>query len=314
MTNKSTNKNRSSISRREIDEFWLSLAHKEPSKPASINQMQPMMDTVLSTWTSNDAGTDGTDMTTRIRKSIASKLKIHNFVGMQPMAQSSGSVYVLQWGPTLNDSKTLEIVSRPIIAKDWCFSTTMQQIKGCPDAYADELICAYTSEICSEIHNGYMDLMYEVSTKVDFRINLNDSPDTNLDKIVAGANEIARNARRGAGNKVILPYDMYHHLIPALQKVGFSPAGGDGSVSDVMYCGTALGMDIYSSMRNTVVLIGYKGDAGETDVGIYHAPYQLEVAIREIPPYARSEISTHYNYGQYMPLNVGDYYVSMQVR
>lgn len=296
MTNKTTNKRKSTT---------------PPIIDAIPTRHTPMV-AVLEALTSNaaDRDSDVVNIAQHIRTILADKLKLHHFIGIQPMVAPVGLIYALVCTQQSSDTNSLELIPKPIEARMWKLSTKVNY----PNEYTDELLQAHATELCTEMHNEYMDLMYRVSTVVDFRLDLGENPDVMLAKLMEGSKEIGRMSRRGRGNRMILPYEVYCLLIPSLMARGFVQHQGERELTDILFCGIIDGVEIYTSIRNTVVLIGYKGCTGETDCGIFHAPFQLEVTQGETSVDGDSTISTHYRYGQRVMPTACHYYVSIQVR
>jgi len=103
--------------------------------------------------------------------------------------------------------------------------------------------------------------------------------------INAVCNEIARKTRRGPGNFIVVS-PMVVSILQSAAKSVFAPAvaGSFKGPNNSMLVGTLNGtIKVYSylwnqvsglgSTVNDVILVGYKGGNGETDVGYFYCPY-----------------------------------------
>jgi len=103
--------------------------------------------------------------------------------------------------------------------------------------------------------------------------------------INAVANEIARKTRRGPGNFIVVS-PMVVSMLQSAAKSVFAPAvaGSFKGPNNTMLVGTLNGtIKVYSYLwnqvtglsgaTNDVILVGYKGGNGETDVGYFYCPY-----------------------------------------
>mgnify|MGYP001043158264 FL=1 len=140
-----------------------------------------------------------------------------------------------------------------------------------------------------------MNELYEIA--VDEEVNIAQDVFASAEKITSvilhinmAANEIARATRRGAGNFAVIDPSMLAYLQAHNSKVSnhvlflFDDIKlGDGLVH-VGYVGGTIklyatsGFTVESQPNNNVVLVGYKGAAGETDTGYIYSPYILTIS------------------------------------
>lgn len=309
MTNKKTNKNREKPTK---------LQYKWPNP--SNDEVRNIMRT---TWQKNhkcDDVSPSADVVTRITNSIHEKLstamQLPDYIGIQPMIAPTGLLYNLRYTqqPDNCDQMSLEIVSHAIEAKSRSLGIRIP-FDVVTDGLEGEIVQAAAMEISRDFNEEFMDLMYQNSTYVDFRLDLEEDPDAIITKIMRACNDIARNSRRGVANKVVLPYELYAHILPYMSSKGWFTTTNNQTMSDLLHVGTLFDtQDVYVSIRNTVVLLGYKGGAGETDTGIFFCPHQINSHVSINPCTFEPSITMNTRHGRFVTENAKDYYISIQVR
>ena len=299
MTNKTSNKNRTcDLSQEQIEDSWIRLAQDRPTK---FEQTSANKTRLFDTWQHNSHPheselCDIPSITKQIHTLIAAKLKLHDIVGVQGMAKPIGLIYELTYSPSsCAGLMVLKINSCAVEVKSKTMSTqyNLDMLNDAMGLHSidlhGEIMQAVADEAVREFHNEFMDLIYVTSTDVNFRINMDESPDVIVNKILEACGVVAQNSHRGKANRVILPYELCMYILPYLMDNNmFKYNQEDNSCGDLLHLGNMFNdIEIYSSIRNTVALFGYKGKS-ETDTGIMFCPYQLNMFVT-----TRSDTNEH---------------------
>jgi len=315
MTNKTTNKNR--------------IVELSQDRPTKRDQKHIAENRLFDAWQHNSHShkselCDIPSITTQMHTLIAESLKLCDIVGVQEMVKPVGLIYELthsQQSQSPNNRMVLEITSNAVEVKSKTMSAQyiIEMLKEAADLhYTDlhpEIMQAVALECCREFHNEFMDLIYVTSTDVDFRIDMEESPSVIVDKILEACNVVAQNSHRGKANKVILPYELCMYILPYMIDMNmFEYSQEKNMMGDLLHLGNIFNdIEIYSSIRNTVALFGYKGKS-ETDTGIMFCPYQLNLFVTTRPDTNEHRVRMRARYATHTVKNASDYYVSIQVR
>ena len=211
---------------------------------------------------------------------------LHEMIGVQPMSGPVGMVYTLR--TVKHDGKmTLEMVGQTIEAgskklsarvgiepfQDNALSKSNDIIQKLGQEIADE----YSAEVVSILtryaksHDGnelpesyrWRTVKYtSISKPADFHCTIN-----------VYANRIADRTRRGAGNFIIINQKILDTIKDTKQYVPFSGEVPEGYLKQVGWLNDRykVFLDKYDTENN--VIVGYKGASGETDAGLFFAPY-----------------------------------------
>lgn len=327
MTNKKTNKKQSEdvLTQRDINAKWIKI---EQDKPTNQELDEIQANKLFKRFQENGIAQeseicDSDEITKIIHRMFSNKTMLHHLVGVQEMSHPVGLVYLLRYVNKDDNSSrmTLEVISRAVKAASrtmnirWNIDMINDAMTASNIDLLHEILQAATSEICRDLHDDYSDLIYQNSMDVDFRIDTDEDPMVCINKFVAASNAVVRASRRGAANRMVLPYELFMHLLPTMmdQNIFELASTSNQSASDLVYVGKLYNnIKIYSSIRNTVVLIGYKGNNSELDAGIIHSPYQLTPMV--FASAAQHTIAIRARYATHVADNAKDYYVSIQVR
>jgi len=325
MTNKTSNKNRTcDLSQEQIEDSWIRLAQDRPSKSERNLAAKTRL---FDIWQHNSYPheselCDIPSMTKNMHTLVAENLNLHNIVGVQEMAKPIGLIYALQYTKqTESERGQLEIISGAIEAKSRTMNAqyNIDMINEAVGIHGmdlqSEIMQAVASEVCRELHSDFMDLIYVIGTDVNFRIDMEEAPKDIVNKILTACDVVALNSRRGKANKVILPYELCVYILPyVIEHNMFEYQTETNSMGDLLQLGTLFNdIELYTSIRNTVVLVGYKGKS-ETDTGIIFCPYQLNLFVATRPNTDEHRVLMRARYAVHTVSNASDYYVSIQVR
>ena len=209
---------------------------------------------------------------------------LHEIIGVQPMSGPVGLIYKLR--TVTHDGKmALEIVSDPIEAcsKKLGARVNIEPIQDnnatldadTQRALGQEIADEYSAEIVSILTRfakshkvqpesyGWRTVKYtSISKPNDFLCTIN-----------VAANRIADRTRRGSGNFIIINQKILDVIKDRDYYVPWDGTSPDGYLKQVGWLNKQykVFLDKYDTENN--VIIGYKGSAGETDAGLYFAPY-----------------------------------------
>jgi len=285
-----------------------------------------------------------------VAKQVWDGTVVKHLIGAQPMKDNIGKVYSLQYkihegdengGLALADGRimSLEVVADAIEAKTEKSNSLIplnltKQLQA-PDAAKDsatDFELALAAELVQELDTRYIKKIVDVSTKhpdVDISIK-SDMPvfvgdrfaelSFNISRICS---DIARRTRRGHGNWVLCsPLIICVLQISALSTFAPTPIGSFKGPNNIMLVGKLNGMvDMYSYLpsytldtTDDTVIIGYKGNSGEVDAGLFYCPHTMVTHARKhkddkgelVLPFASKEAS-------FVVERASEYYASFDV-
>jgi len=215
---------------------------------------------------------------------------LHEMIGIQPMSGPVGLIYKLRTvkhgGKMALEviSQTIEASSRKLSARvniepiqdsvvDGVvvdiFDKDIQRAVGqeIADEYSAEIVGILTqyakSHIVQPEEYGWRTVKYSsISTPENFLCTIN-----------VAANRIADRTRRGSGNFIIINQKILDVIKDNRFYVPFSEEVSGGYLKQVGWLNDhyKVFLDKYDTENN--VIVGYKGPAGETDAGLFFAPY-----------------------------------------
>jgi len=210
---------------------------------------------------------------------------IHEMIGIQPMCGPVGLIYKLRY--IKHDGKmALEIGSAPIeasskmlgvrvpftkIQDNYVFGKSNDDIiqkigQEIADEYSAEIVNILTryakSHDGKELPESYRWRTVKYTSMSDFHCTIN-----------VYANRIADRTRRGGGNFIIVNQKILDTIKDTKQYVPFSKEVPDGYLKQVGWLidRYKVFLDKYDTDNN--VIVGYKGNNGATDAGLFFAPY-----------------------------------------
>lgn len=225
-----------------------------------------------------------------ISASLSLTRGIGEIVGFQPMRGPVGLIYTLRYKDLDNPKKMcLEVVSEAVEAKS-------RKLKASWALEAQQdMMAIHGKDITEEISKATgNEIIHEITAEILHRIILNSDTKTikipNLDSVNVddvrkltvsinmAANQIAGDTRRGAGNILVCGLEAISLL--QMLPTGFVPStevphstylAKAGTLNDcfTVYSSTVLPLDM--------IIVGYKGAAGDTDAGITYSPYLLGI-------------------------------------
>jgi hypothetical protein len=215
------------------------------------------------------------------------RLQIDNFAGVQPMNAPVGTVSTMEWKNT-KEGIVLDVIDHVVTAqtRKMQISMTTEFIQNVQQPYNADCVqsvsYAVADEMADETQSAMCNIMYQNSANCyDFRLEVDDDPQTNVLKLLDASNDIAIRSKRGVANVWILPTDLYASLTPIFHQTSFEREHNPPTTfQDIQYMGTFNKQHkIFVSHRNTVALLMYKGNASDTiatiDAGLIFQPYQL---------------------------------------
>lgn len=267
-----------------------------------------------------------------VAKNMLDNLTARHFVGCQPMTGPVGLVYLLRYvaGEENEDGTkkmTLNVESRAVEARSREFNTkwtitAAQDLKAMHDTDLQKEMEYVTGlEMATETNEAIIDHLHEISHKEDVA-KMKDDVELII-HINRACNEIGRRTRRGAGNFIIVDAPTLTRIENVANRNSsprdmFVPAQEEqGRVGSVLFAGTLNNtIKVYVSLfHEDKILVGYKGGHGETDAGVYFAPYVL------VMPTGPFIDSTTFNpmmklltrHGSYVDEKSSDYYVTLNL-
>jgi len=228
------------------------------------------------------------------------QLTILKLIGCQPMAGPVGLAYKLRYREeereeqekkketpagflegTQGKKLSLEVVSQAVEARTqrlsagWSIEATEDVTKIHGINIEAEMIQALAHEIAFEMNNEYINIMRRVGIEQKVKINGDDFAITI--RINQACSAIAQTTRRGAGNWIVISPTMLARIQAAVAGKGIyetakdEPKTGSVLLAGVLNSSIKVYVDMYSP--DDQILVGYKGNNGETDTGIAYCPY-----------------------------------------
>lgn len=213
---------------------------------------------------------------------------LHEMIGVQPMCGPVGLIYKLR--TVKHDGKfALEILSQPIEAGSKKLSARVG-IEPLQDNAAlgksnDVIIQKLGQEIADEYSAEVVSILTRYAKSHDrdalpetykwrtVKYTTISKPNHFLCTINVYANRIAERTRRACGNFIIINQKILDAIKDTNQYVPFSEKVPDGYLKQVGWLNDQykVFLDKYDTENN--VIVGYKGASGETDAGLFFAPY-----------------------------------------
>ncbi len=215
---------------------------------------------------------------------------IQGMIGVQPMSGPVGMIYKLRHNFEPGKGKgeggrfSLEILGETVEASSKKLSARVG-IEPLQDNAAlgksndviiqklgQEIADEYSAEVVS-ILTRYAKSHRGTPESYGWRTIAPDTPKEFLRNVNLSANRIADRTRRGCGNFIIINQKILDAILNTKYYVPWSGTSPDGYLKQVGWLNDQykIFLDSYDTENN--VIVGYKGTAGETDAGLFFAPY-----------------------------------------
>jgi len=212
--------------------------------------------------------------------SFVKNLAIKHLVGVQPMMQPVGQMYLLKYidrgedmNPEINDRKaTLNVESQIVEAKNFKFNTSHMMEAMMEISSGLESSFNIANEITNEIYEDIKHDIAKIAHKDSVDVSDNHTANDIFAIISQYANEIGRNTRRGTGNWAIVSSTLAEIIAPKLK---IDETLSDRNYGYMGYIGNISGVAVYhdNTIKHNKILMGYRGNNGDLDVGYIYCPY-----------------------------------------
>lgn len=231
---------------------------------------------------------DGGPDTENIAKLVLDSLTTMDLIGVQPMAGPAGLLFQLKvkqpedGGDTNIRRVSLEVTSQDIEARSYKLQAgyTIEAAQDLNNMHGldikNELEHAIAREIASEIALEHIKDLVTLSEKQEIIVGSAGA----IVHLIAKGNDIARETRRGTGNRLVLSPALFARLDlknnPEFVAEESKAEEMRGPVS-LLYVGTLrqiIKVYVGGGIDDNTALIGYKG-ASEIDAGLFYAPHVM---------------------------------------
>lgn len=211
---------------------------------------------------------------------IKKLLVLKNFVGIQPLQGPVGLIYKLRYHSEEDDRLSLEINSQAVEAgsRKLRAGWTIEAMNDLAIQHGldieKEMLKAISSEVADEF-------VHEIVTKITELGRQHHELESEYDnlpliaRLDIASNFIARETRRGAGNFVIVSPEIASNLVGERGYVKLDDPDNNSIIYQVGTIDDRQKVFVYQYADEKTAVVGYKGDNGDTDSGLFFSPYIL---------------------------------------